>query len=112
MLLETTVTMVSFVFLDYTQFLTNSSALEGAVFGVPWDSFWVYAADDNLPGLFAAIEAIREAGGTVLNGTELPNYKTLVPSDGWDWCVVPSIRLVHTFILTYTQGLGYDTRLP
>lgn len=58
---------VSFETSDYTQFLANSSALEGAVFGVPWESFWVYAEADNLPGLFAAIEAIESAGGTVID---------------------------------------------
>lgn len=84
--------LIGFVFCmsDYTQFLANASALEGAVFGVPWDSFWVYAEDDNLPGLFAAIEAIEAAGGTVLNGTEIPNYKTFISPDGWDWFVSPS----------------------
>lgn len=38
-----------------------------------------------MPGLIAAIEAIKKAGGRVINGTELPNYKTFVAPNGWDW---------------------------
>lgn len=87
---------ISFETSDYTQFLADSSALEGAVFGVPWESFWVYAEADNLPGLFAAIEAIESAGGTVLNGTEIPNYATFISPDGWDWFVHHPLLLPFT----------------
>jgi amidase len=29
----------------------------------------------------------EEAGGCVINGTEIPNYRTIVAQDGWDWFV-------------------------
>jgi amidase len=72
---------------DYMQFLNEPKVLRGAVFGLPWKSFWVHAREDNLPGLLRAIHLIRAAGGTVINGTELPNYETTVAPNGWDWLV-------------------------
>jgi amidase len=68
---------------DYTQFIAGPEALQGAVFGLPWESFWVHANDPS--GLLHVIKQIEEAGGRVINGTEIPNYKTTVPQGGWDW---------------------------
>jgi amidase len=31
------------------------------------------------------ISLIQDAGATVINNTELPNYQTIVSPDGWDW---------------------------
>jgi amidase len=29
----------------YAQFLANKDSLKGATFGIPWNSFWIYADD-------------------------------------------------------------------
>ncbi|KAI9842804.1 MAG: hypothetical protein M1837_006907 [Sclerophora amabilis] len=69
----------------YAQFLAHKDALKGATFGLPWDSFWVYASEEMQGTLLDLIELIQDAGATIINGTELPNYGTIVSPDGWDW---------------------------
>ncbi|KAF8243077.1 glutamyl-tRNA amidotransferase subunit A [Wilcoxina mikolae CBS 423.85] len=69
----------------YAQFLTNKDALKDAVFGLPWKSFWVHADKAMQTKLLELIALIEEAGATVINGTELPNYETIVSPDGWNW---------------------------
>jgi amidase len=69
----------------YMQFLANRSALTNATFGLPWDSFWVYADHEQLSQLLSMISLIESAGGVVENNTELPNYKTIVSPEGWNW---------------------------
>jgi amidase len=69
----------------YLQFLTDRSSLRNATFGLPWSSFWVYADEEQKFQLLSIITLIEGAGGTVINNTELPNYKTIVSPDGWDW---------------------------
>lgn len=69
----------------YMQFLSEKTALQNATFGLPWNSFWVYADEEQQLQLMALINMIQDAGATVLNNTELPNYKTIVSPNGWDW---------------------------
>ncbi|KAF6239883.1 hypothetical protein HO173_002430 [Letharia columbiana] len=69
----------------YSQFLTNSRALQNATFGLPWQSFWTLASEEQQASLLGLIELIRGAGATVINGTELPNHQTTVSPDGWNW---------------------------
>ncbi|KAF2120027.1 amidase signature domain-containing protein [Lophiotrema nucula] len=69
----------------YLQYLTDKSALANATFGIPWDSFWVYADPEQQSILLSIISFVEEAGATVLNNTELPNYETIVSPDGWNW---------------------------
>ncbi|KAF2034041.1 glutamyl-tRNA amidotransferase subunit A [Setomelanomma holmii] len=69
----------------YLQFLTDKSALQNSTFGLPWASFWVYADEEQQAQLLAIVALIEQAGGTVLNDTELPNYETIVSPDGWNW---------------------------
>lgn len=69
----------------YMQFLTDRSSLKNATFGLPWDSFWVYADEEQQTQLLSLITLIEGAGGTVLNNTELPNHGTIVSPDGWNW---------------------------
>ena len=69
----------------YAQYLTDKSALKGAKFGIPWQSFWRYAGSEEQAKLTALIELIQDAGATVINGTELPNHETIVSPDGWNW---------------------------
>jgi amidase len=69
----------------YTQFLTDKSALKGAVFGLPWLSFWQYNHPAQNSQLLELLDLIRSAGATIINGTELPFYKDIVNPDGWNW---------------------------
>jgi amidase len=69
----------------YMQFLTNRTALQNATFGLPWNSFWVYADEEQQAQLLSLISLIQDAGATVINNTELPNYQTIVSPDGWNW---------------------------
>lgn len=69
----------------YVQFVSNRTALKGATFGLPWDSFWTLADPEQQSILFELVALIRQAGATIINGTELPNYKTIVSPDGWNW---------------------------
>lgn len=69
----------------YAQFLTNKTSLDGAVFGLPWNSFWVYADSEQQAILLDIIALIESAGATVVNETEILDYETLVSDSGWDW---------------------------
>ncbi|KAJ5355912.1 hypothetical protein N7517_010521 [Penicillium concentricum] len=69
----------------YAQFLTNQTALKGAVFGIPWESFWALGDPDQISQLLDLVDLIESAGATVINGTELPHYKEIVSPDGWNW---------------------------
>lgn len=69
----------------FTQFLTNKDALKGATFGLPWLSFWQYASADQQEQLLELISLIKSAGATIINGTELPYWQTIISPDGWDW---------------------------
>ncbi|KAF2728623.1 amidase signature enzyme [Polyplosphaeria fusca] len=68
----------------YLQYLSDRTALKNATFGIPWDSFWVYADEEQQAILGSLIEVIQDAGATIINGTELPNYQAIV-APFWDW---------------------------
>ncbi|KAK3684077.1 amidase [Podospora appendiculata] len=68
----------------YSQFLTNRTALKGAVFGLPWNSFWVYADPEQLRQLKQLLRLITDAGATIINGTEITDYQTIV-APWWNW---------------------------
>ncbi|KAJ5279710.1 hypothetical protein N7478_005082 [Penicillium angulare] len=69
----------------YTQFLSNKDALKGAVFGLPWESFWAFGDAVQIAQLEELLDLIKSAGATIINGTELPHYKEIVSPDGWNW---------------------------
>ncbi|KAJ6102863.1 hypothetical protein N7486_005290 [Penicillium sp. IBT 16267x] len=69
----------------YTQFLSKKDALKGAVFGLPWKSFWALGDAVQIAQLEELLDLIKSAGATIINGTELPHYKTIVSPDGWNW---------------------------
>jgi amidase len=69
----------------YSQFLATKEVLRGATFGLPWNSFWVYADDEQRRILETILGLLSGAGATIVNGTEILNYETLVSPDGWDW---------------------------
>ncbi|KAG9496678.1 hypothetical protein J7337_011458 [Fusarium musae] len=69
----------------YAKFLTDKKALKGATFGLPWKSFWALADEDMQSQLLELVELIKSAGATIINGTEITNYETIVSPDGWNW---------------------------
>lgn len=69
----------------YSQFLVDQSSLQGAVFGLPWASFWRLGEPHQIAQLVDLLHLLEEAGATIINGTELPYYDTIVSPDGWDW---------------------------
>ncbi|KAL9941525.1 hypothetical protein D7B24_004418 [Verticillium nonalfalfae] len=69
----------------YTQFLTTKASLKGAVFGIPWKSFWVYADDAQKRVLNSLICSLKDAGAKIVNNTEILDYETIVSPHGWDW---------------------------
>lgn len=97
----------------YSQYLTNSDALQNATFGLPWQSFWALASEEQQVSLLGLIGLVESAGATVINGTELPNYQTTVSPDGWNWCVrALSVGKmpVLTIFMTGTMGQPEDTQ--
>lgn len=69
----------------YIQFLSDRSSLKNATFGLPWSSFWAYGDDEQQSQLLSIISLIEDAGGVVINNTELPNYETIISPNGWNW---------------------------
>jgi len=59
----------------HSQFLTNKDALKKAVFGLPWASFWALNDAGQNAQLTELLALIENAGATIINGTELPNYQ-------------------------------------
>lgn len=68
-----------------SQFLTDKSALKNATFGLPWQSFWVLADEQQRAALVEIIKEIEAAGATIVNGTELMDWERIVSPKGWDW---------------------------
>lgn len=69
----------------FAQFLTNASSLRGAMFGLPWLSFWQYAPEAQQTELLSLVSLVQSAGATIVNNTELPHRQIIVSPDGWNW---------------------------
>ena len=69
----------------YIQFMTNRFSLKNATFGIPWESFWVYADAEQQSKLLSIVSAVKAAGATVINNTEIPSRELTVSPDGWNW---------------------------
>lgn len=69
----------------YVPFLSRKDVLQNATFGLPWQSFWTLADPDQQAQLVELLDLIKSAGATIINGTELPDYRKIVSPDGWDW---------------------------
>ncbi len=69
----------------FSQFLTSKESLKGAKFGLPWLSFWQYTPPSQLSQLLHLLTIIEAAGATIVNGTELPHWQTIISPNGWDW---------------------------
>lgn len=70
---------------SYAKFLSDRTSLKGAVFGLPWQSFWVYADAEQQEILASILKLIESSGATIVNETEILDYETIVSKDGWDW---------------------------
>ena len=71
--------------MGYLPFLSKKGALKGATFGLPWQSFWTKADPAQQAQLVELLNLIASAGATIINGTELPDYQTIVSPNGWNW---------------------------
>lgn len=90
----------------YRQFLSDSEALRNATFGLPWQSFWALASEEQQTSLLGLIDLIKNAGATVINGTELPDYQTIVSPDGWNWWVYsPFTWKVAPLFIIFVAGI-------
>ena len=69
----------------FVPYLSRKDVLKGAKFGLPWLSFWALADPEQQSILLKLVALIESAGATVINGTELPNYETIVSPNGWNW---------------------------
>jgi amidase len=69
----------------YAPFLAKKDVLAGATFGLPWKSIWVYADAEQRRDLLELLELIKSVGATIINGTEITDYQTIVSPDGWNW---------------------------
>ncbi|KAI4244027.1 MAG: hypothetical protein L6R42_010587, partial [Xanthoria sp. 1 TBL-2021] len=69
----------------YVAALSNRTALRGARFGLPWNSFWTLADPEQQSTLLQLINLIQSAGATIINNTEITDYATLVSPNGWNW---------------------------
>ncbi|KAF2159131.1 hypothetical protein M409DRAFT_61084 [Zasmidium cellare ATCC 36951] len=69
----------------YVSSLAGKEALKGARFGIPWLSFWQWADQEQLDNLLNIVEILKDAGATIVNGTELPYWQTIVSPNGWNW---------------------------
>ncbi|KAM3563545.1 hypothetical protein ARSEF4850_002259 [Beauveria asiatica] len=69
----------------YASLLAKKSALKSARFGLPWMSYWRFADDEQLAALTQLLDMMRDAGATIINGTEITDYETIVSPNGWDW---------------------------
>jgi amidase len=69
----------------HARFLTNKDSLKDATFGLPWNSFWIYADDEQKTILSDLLSLIESAGATIINETEITNYEVLVSPKGWNW---------------------------
>jgi amidase len=66
---------------DYTQFVTDKSALKGVRIGIPWKRVWESSTTVNqYPQLFSAIDKLRQAGAVILNNTDLPDIDEITPN--------------------------------
>lgn len=105
----------------YEKSISDRSALGGAKFGIPWLSFWALADPEQQTILLELIDLIKDAGASIINGTEIPNYQTIVSPAGWNWdygttrgysneSELTYIKVdFYNNLRTYLSGLGNTT---
>ena len=73
--------------LDYTKFISDKSALNGARFGLPWKRCWDSVPRDQLAAAQRVLDAIEVIGGALVR-TDFPSAEERIPEHGkWDWYV-------------------------
>lgn len=70
---------------DYSKYLTTKASLKGARFGLPNKRCWEFVAKDVKETALKVLEAIHEAGASVVE-VDFPCAEHRIPADGkWDW---------------------------
>lgn len=70
---------------DYSKYLTTKASLKGARFGLPNKRCWDFVTKDVKETALKILEAIREAGASVVE-VDFPCAEHRIPADGkWDW---------------------------
>lgn len=82
----------------FSKHLSKKDALKGATFGLPWMSYWRHADDEQLQILEQALNVIKAAGATIINGTEITNYEKIVNPDSWNWDWLPANQSEFTVV--------------
>lgn len=82
----------------YAQFLRTKTALKCATFGIPWQSYWRFADPEMLAALGELIDMMKEAGATIINGTEITDHEKIVNPDGWNWNWLPANQSEYTVV--------------
>ena len=78
---------------DYTRYITSREALKGAKFGLPRKRCWDLIDKDQVTVASRLIDAIKAAGGIIVN-TDFPCAEERIPIDGeWDWLVLGVLAL-------------------
>ena len=79
--------------LEYSTFLTDRSSLKGAKFGLPNKRCWELVPEDIKKVALKLFEAIRDAGGEVVD-TEFSCAEECIPPDGnWNWSEIRALIL-------------------
>ena len=70
---------------DYSKSLTTKASLKGARFGLPNKRCWELTAKEIKETAVKILEAIQEAGASVIE-VDFPCAEDRIPADGkWDW---------------------------
>ena len=70
---------------DYTKYWTTKASLKGARFGLPNKRCWEFVSKDIKPAACKVLEAIQEAGASIVE-VDFPCAEDRIPADGkWDW---------------------------
>lgn len=96
----------------YAQSATNSSALKGAVFGIPYHIWWSTIAGLRAPGneakFLARLDQLKQAGATIVNMTApLPYSDDIQNAYGWGDAVNTSYWLASARYLNVDLYNGY-----
>lgn len=77
---------------DYSQYISDRSVLNGAVFGLPMKRCWELVEDSHKEVASRVFEAIKACGAEILP-TDFPSWEERIPEAGhWDWQVYANIQ--------------------
>ena len=70
---------------NYEQYISTSTVLEGAEFGLPWKRCWELVSSDQKEVALKMFRAIGRAGAKI-TPTNFASADERIPKDGgWDW---------------------------